>query len=109
MHKPVLYINTLYVHTQFSNYCNSDASGNKGQEVAKTRMGTVTWIPSDRRIVIANTVVELTQRIRAVFPPWEVNRDMAARYSRGKIPLQIKEAIREAETPTPRTEENLFH
>ena len=34
---------------------------------------------------------------------------MAARYSRGKIPLQIKEAIREAETPTPRTEENLFH
>ena len=33
------YIKAMYFHSQFSEYANSVSSGNKGQEVAKTRMG----------------------------------------------------------------------
>ena len=49
------YVREAYLYTPFAESINSQASGNAGQEVVRTKLGTLTWVPSDRRIIVSNT------------------------------------------------------
>ena len=73
-----IYVKACYAYTKFSRRparqfpsCpNSLASGNVGQDVVKTPIGTVCWIPSDKRIVVATANHELKKRIAMALSPW---------------------------------------
>ncbi len=72
---------------------NATAGGQPGQEVVRTPWGTLTWIPHDRRIVVAPACPELERRVKRVFHPWRVDSDMAQVYHGRKVPRQIASAI----------------
>ena len=55
------YVRELYAYTQYSGMSvpctvpNSTSSGNPGQDVVRTALGTITWVPSDHRIICSST------------------------------------------------------
>ena len=89
MSKVLVYVKEYYLHTEWEHKANAMATGTPGQEVVRTVHGTITWIPNDGRIVITHLRGTLQTQMRVGFPPWDPERDMAKRYHRGKIPVQI--------------------
>ena len=68
---------------------NALASGNPGQLVVRTTIGTATWIPNDRRIIVSPGSSELHRRITMGFPAWNPELYMSKKYHRNRIPQQI--------------------
>ena len=87
--KVMVYVKEYYLYTEWEHRANAMATGTPGQEVVRTAQGTITWIPNDGRIVITHLRGTLQTQMRAGFPPWDPERDLAKRHHRGKIPVQI--------------------
>ena len=83
------YVKEHYFFTEFSQHVNSTSSGNPGQEVCRTGFGTLTWVPSDKRICIAGGNRLLYGRMAVICQQWNPESDMARRYHRGRVPAQI--------------------
>ena len=86
------YVKEAYRFTAYPEAVNCESSGNTGQEVVRTKLGTLTWVPSDRRMVVSNTNPELARRLLLVFLPWDLQNDKI-KYRRGKLPLQISSML----------------
>ena len=97
--KVQIYVKELYLYTQWSTRINSSATGNPGQEVVRTPYGTVTWVPSDKRIVAPTLNRRLQVLITTAFPPWDPSTDMQRRYHRGRIPIRIANLLNAQGTP----------
>ena len=79
-----VYVQQLYVHTPFAARSNAVAAGNPGQEVVRlTSAGvkaTITWVPSDRRIVVSHANAAIQSKLTVGFAQWNPGLDMARRY-----------------------------
>ncbi|MFM7983570.1 MAG: hypothetical protein ACKPKO_30015, partial [Candidatus Fonsibacter sp.] len=106
-----IFMKQVYEWTEHKSCSNAVASGNPGQEVSKTRMGTVTWVPSDTRLIVSTANVELLSRLCTVFEPWIPERDLGKKYHRGKIPQQIREMLhtRSQSRETTTSNSQVFH
>ena len=95
------YVRELYLFTQHNTVGpsltvpNSTSSGNPGQEVVRTPLGTVTWVPSDHRIICSTSNRMLQRRLTLFFDKWVPEQDMCKRYSKGRIPAQIATLLRQ--------------
>ena len=85
-----LYVRELYMFTPFEQRSNSSTTGSSSQEVVRTPHGTLAWVPSDRRIAIANNSKLLHERLQVVCAAWGPENDMSKHYHRGKVPAQIQ-------------------
>ena len=92
-------VQEMYSFTPWQGSINAVAAGNQGQLVIKTAAGTITWIPSDRRITISNSSKSLQTKLEAICMPWDKDRDMSQKYHRGRVPNQIQSALAQTGTP----------
>ena len=79
---------------------NAVAGGQPGQEVLKTHLGALMWVPNDKRIIVAPNCAELERRVRRVFPAWRVESDMPTQYHGRKVPKQIASLLASGSTTT---------
>ena len=93
-----LFVKELYAFTAHEGKCNAGASGNVGQEVIRCAHGTLTWVPNDHRIVVANSSTILQARVAAAYPEWNPSTDMARRYHHNRIPQQITQLLAAQDT-----------
>ena len=69
---------------------NAPSSGDAGQEVVRTALGTLAWVPSHRRLIISSANKQLQHRIALQGPPLSVpEHDMARKCRKGRVPLHI--------------------
>ena len=92
-----IFVREFYAFTKYSGtqrpgglvVPNALASGNPGQLVVRTTIGTATWVPNDRRIIVSPGSTELHRRITMGFPAWNPELYMSKKYHRNRIPQQI--------------------
>ena len=82
MPKVTIYVKEYYMYTPWAARANASATGTPRQDVVKTQHGTVTWIPNDKRIVVADVSKSLQAKITTRFDPWDPQTDMARHYHR---------------------------
>ncbi|MFM7989535.1 MAG: hypothetical protein ACKPKO_60495, partial [Candidatus Fonsibacter sp.] len=97
-----IYVKELYEASRWAHMVNATSTGNPGQEVVRTRHGTLTWVPNDRRVVVAHLNRKMQVMLTAILPPWDPAKDMAKRYHRGRLPVHIANLLAE------RTERPVF-
>ena len=100
-----IYVRELYAYTAYvGTGCtaaavpNATSSGNAGQEVVRTTLGTLTWVPSDHRLIVSTSNKQLQHRITLQYPPWVPELDMARKYHKGRAPLQIATMLNQSST-----------
>ena len=77
-------VREYYMYTPWQPRAHATATGTPGRELVRTPHGTLTWIPNDRRIVIANVSTNLQVQLTVGFPPWDPATDMANNEPRRK-------------------------
>ena len=87
--KVKVYVREYYMYTRWAARANATATGTPVQEFVRTHHGTVTLVPHDTRIVVANHNRQLHVQIASGFEPWGPNTDMARRYHRGRVPVYV--------------------
>ena len=87
--KVKVYVREYYMYTRWAASANATATGTPGQEVVRTQHGTVSSVPHDNRIVVANDSRRLHVQITLGFEPWDLNTDMDRRYHRGRVPMYV--------------------
>lgn len=91
-----LFVLDYYRGTEWENHANCTSTGNTGHEVVRTPLGTATWVPNDKRISITLTNKSLLARLATVFEPWNLQKDLARKYHRGRLPQQIQSLLNQA-------------
>ena len=81
------------MYTRWAARANATATGTPVQEFVRTHHGTVTLVPHDTRIVVANHNRQLHVQITSGFEPWDSNTDMDRRYHRGRVPMYAANMI----------------
>ena len=84
--KVKVYVREYYMYTRWAARANATATGTPVQEFVRTHHGTVTLVPHDTRIVVANHNRQLHVQIASGFEPWGPNTDMA---NRGRVPVYV--------------------
>ena len=67
-----------YLYTPWAAKINAAAKGTPGQEVVRTPKGTITWIPNDTRINVANLDKSLKAQTTTGFEAWDPTTDLGA-------------------------------
>ena len=106
-----VFVEGHYLHTPYQQEINATSSGNVGQLVVRCGLGTITWVPNDRRIIVSHSSRILRDRLCAGFEAWDPERDMASKYHHNKVPQQIQRMLTfkgETTSPASTTSQPLF-